>query len=89
MTLNSKQRKTLEAIFERPTRANIVWDDIEKLLIALGAERKQKGGSIVGFKLGDVVDTFHRPHPSKEAYKPLVERVRAFLIKAGHHEKRD
>lgn len=88
MVLNNKQRKTLEAIFDRPTRANIRWDDIERLLLALGAERKNKGGSIVGFRLAGVIETYHRPHPGKDAYKPQVERIREFLRKAGVNEKR-
>ena len=74
-------------MFERPTRANIRWEDIEKLLLALGAERKNKGGSIVGFKLNNIIETYHRPHPGKDAYKPQVERVREFLKKAGIDEK--
>jgi len=35
--MNSKHRKILTAIFADPVRANILWDDIEPLLIELGA----------------------------------------------------
>ncbi|WP_363318183.1 hypothetical protein [Nostoc sp. NMS4] len=38
MELNSKHQKTFDALFQNPTRSNILWNDIESLLIALGAE---------------------------------------------------
>jgi hypothetical protein len=31
--MNKKQRKTLEAIFEKPIRFNVRWDDIENYLL--------------------------------------------------------
>jgi len=38
MKLNQKQTKTLKSIFEQPVKYNILWTDIESMLIALGAE---------------------------------------------------
>jgi hypothetical protein len=35
MSLGSKHRKTLEAVFEDPVRSNVAWADVEKLLVAL------------------------------------------------------
>lgn len=46
----------LNVIFEVPARLNILWTDIEKLLLALGAEVSE----------GRVRAVFHRPHPRKE-----------------------
>ena len=83
MHLNNKQRKTLEAIFAIPTPSNIVWKDIEKLLIALGANIIYGKGSRIGVKLKDVRAVFHEPHPQKETDKGAVKAVREFLIKAG------
>lgn len=83
MSLNNKQQKTLQAIFDKPTRSNIRWADIEKLLVACGGDIKNTGGSIVSIKLMGMVETYHRPHPGKEAYKTAVDRVRVFLQKAG------
>ncbi|MDD2608941.1 MAG: hypothetical protein PHX60_04495 [Giesbergeria sp.] len=34
--MNSKHRKTLEAIFGQPTPANLEWARIESLLMAVG-----------------------------------------------------
>mgnify|MGYP003739749019 CR=1 FL=1 len=81
--MNNKQKKTLEAIFEIPTRANIPWNDIESLLMALGALREEGNGSRVRFILKDIFATFHRPHPQKETDKGALVSVRKFLVNAG------
>ncbi|MFM6281890.1 MAG: hypothetical protein ACKN9K_26385 [Dolichospermum sp.] len=41
MNLNNKQQKILELIFTNPVPANIIWQDIENLFIALGADVSQ------------------------------------------------
>ena len=81
--MDRKHRKTLEAIFERPERANIAWRDVEALFIALGAEISEGSGSRVRVALKDVRAVFHRPHPRKEANKGAVKSVRRFLEAAG------
>ncbi len=83
MNFGRKHRKTLSAVFARPTRANIPWADIERLFIAVGAEVSEGSGSRVRIKLGDQVKTFHRPHPQKEARRYAVEAARAFLSDHG------
>ena len=81
--MDSKHRKTLEAIFEKPERANIAWRDIEVLFIALGAEISEGNGSRIRVALNDVRAVFHRPHPRKETNKGAVKSVRKFLEAAG------
>jgi len=81
--VDRKHRKTLEAIFEKPERANIAWRDIEALFIALGAEISEGSGSRVRIALKDVRAVFHRPHPRKETNKGAVKSVRRFLEAAG------
>lgn len=81
--MDSKHRKTLEAIFEKPERANIDWKDIETLFLALGAEISEGNGSRVRVALKDVRAVFHRPHPRKETNKGAVKSVRRFLESAG------
>ena len=81
--MDSKHRKTLEAIFEKPERANIDWKDIETLFLALGAEISEGNGSRVRVALKDVRAVFHRPHPRKETKKGAVKSVRRFLESAG------
>ena len=81
--MDKKHRKTLEAIYEKPERANIVWRDVETLFIALGAEITEGNGSRVRVALKDVRAVFHRPHPRKETNKGAVKSVRRFLESAG------
>ena len=81
--MDSKHIKTLEAIFEKPERANILWRDIEALLIALGAEITDGNGSRRRIALKGVRAVFHRPHPRKETDKGAVKSVRRFLEAAG------
>ena len=81
--MDRKHRKTLEAIFEKPERANIPWRDIEALFMALGAEISEGRGSRVRVALKDVRAVFHRPHPRKEINKGAVKSVRRFLEAAG------
>ncbi|MDR1971853.1 MAG: type II toxin-antitoxin system HicA family toxin [Treponema sp.] len=81
--MNSKQRKVLESIFRYPPLANILWSDIESLLIASGAEISEGAGSRVRIKLNGVRAVFHRPYPQKTADKGAVSSVKRFLENAG------
>ena len=81
--MNSKHRRTLDAIFARPVPSDIRWSDIEALLIALGAERSEGRGSRVRFLLNGAEAVFHRPHPKPETNKGAVVSVREFLVVAG------
>lgn len=79
--MKSKHKQTLQAIFATPTRASIAFSDIETLLIALGAEKAEREGSRVKYRLHGEEWHAHRPHPGKEAKKYQVEQVREFLTK--------
>lgn len=81
--MQSKHIRTLQAIFDDPVRANILWTDIEKMLEALGAEISEGRGSRVRLALNGVRAVFHRPHPGKETDKGAVKSMRRFLIEAG------
>jgi len=83
MLLDKHHQKTLEAIFEKPERANIPWRDVETLFLALGGEITEGRGSRVRVALGGVRAVFHRPHPQKEANKATVKSVRRFLEESG------
>ena len=77
--MNAKHRKTLEAIFADPVRADILWKDVVSLLKALGAYVRQGAGSRLRVTIGDVRMTFHEPHPEKTTDKGAVKSVRKFL----------
>ena len=78
-----KHERTLEAVFTRPVRSNIVWADIEALPRSCGAEITAGRGSRVRIALRGVRAVFHRPHPRKETDKGSVESMRRFLTEAG------
>ena len=80
--MSRKHRQTLQEIFENPVRANIEWDDVEKLLIALGADLSEGRGSRLRIALNNVRAVFHRPHPRKEMDKGAVVSMRRFLVEA-------
>jgi hypothetical protein len=77
--MKAKHSKTLQAILARPTKASIVFAEIESLLLALGAELTEREGSRVKFTLHGAEWHVHRPHPGKEAKKYQVEQLREFL----------
>ena len=81
--MNSKQRKTLAAIFGVLVPAGLAWVDIEGLLKAAGCQVLEGPDSAVSFRYGDEVEFFHRPHPAKEAKRYQVRAARAFLIRIG------
>jgi len=77
--MKRKHQKTLEAIFARPTSANIQWRDVEALFIELGAEVSEREGSRVAVVLFGEVRIFHRPHPSPNTDKGAVASIRKWL----------
>ena len=81
--MNSKQTKTLKRVFSDPASSNIAWKDIESLLVAVGAEIVEGNGSRVRFIKSNIIATFHRPHPKKEAKPYQVKDARLFLIQIG------
>lgn len=81
--MNNKHRKTLARVFAKPVGHNFVWAELEGLMVALGAECVNRGGSMVSFFLNDERADFHRPHPSKDAKPYQVRCVREFLELAG------
>ena len=83
MPLSGKHRRTLTAIFAEPVPANIGWNDVERLLRALGAELSEGRGSRVRIQMKGVRAVFHRPHPQKETDRGSVKSLRRFLMEAG------
>ncbi|MCI0473276.1 MAG: type II toxin-antitoxin system HicA family toxin, partial [Ignavibacteria bacterium] len=78
-----KHQKILQGIFENPVRSNILWSDIESMLLALGAEITEGRGSRVRIHLNGIRAVFHRPHPQKETNKGAIISMRRFLLEAG------
>jgi hypothetical protein len=81
--MRGKHRSTLQAIFADPVRANVLWADVEALLVAAGAPISPGRGSRVRISLSGVDAVFHRPHPAKETDKGALRSLRRFLREAG------
>ena len=81
--MNSKQAKTLAAIFTRPTPKNINWTDIEHLFVAVGCLVLEGNGSRVRLTKDGVIGSRHRPHPDREAKRYQVDDAREFLTQIG------
>ena len=77
--MDSKHRKTLEAIFEKLERANIAWRDIEAMFVALGAEISEGNGSRVRVALKDVRAVFHARIRVKKLTKAQSSLFAGFL----------
>lgn len=52
--MNTKQQKTLSAIFAKPTPKSIEWAEVESLIKALGGEISHNQGSKVRIDLKQV-----------------------------------
>ena len=77
--MKAKHRRVLEAIFVVLTRGNVVFSDIEALIIALGGDIREGAGSRIVFELKGSRQYLHQPHPGKEAKKYQVEELREWL----------
>ena len=81
--LNASHLKTLQLVFSTPVPCSLEWRRIEVLFMALGALVSEGRGSRVRFEINQVVASFHRPHPEKEAKAYQVRDARAFLEAIG------
>ena len=77
--MNARHRKTLHAVFARPTANNIQFSNIKSLFVALGGSVSEREGSRVRISLGNEHWHCHRPHPGKEARRYQVEEARELL----------
>jgi hypothetical protein len=92
MSLSQRHCRTLCAIFEQPTRADIRWADFLALCRALGAQLPKAGktaGSRQRIALRGRKAVFHKPHPEPTMKKGSVESARDFLTNAGVTPERE
>ncbi len=81
--MNRRHQNTLNDIFRTPVSTSLEWRRIEALFTTLGAKMIEGRGSRVRFELNNIVATFHRPHPQKEAKPYQVSDAKLFLQQAG------
>ena len=73
----------MDALFQKPDRRDIPWDDFLMPVAALGTEITEKGGSMISLRLNGRYAVFHKPHASNESYVSDLKRIRRFLQEAG------
>lgn len=81
--MNARQLRTLKAVFQQPTPAGLEWTAVEALLVAVGCTMVEGNGSRVRFVREGMIETFHRPHPAKEAKRYQVRAARDYLLRLG------
>lgn len=81
--MNSRQAKTLRAVFAEPASGTIEWAAVEGLLVAAGCDVIEGSGSAVRFAKDGMIEMFHRPHPAKEAKRYQIRAARLFLMRIG------
>ena len=81
--MNARHRKTLQAIFTRPTSPSVVFSNIESLIVALDGSVTERQGSRVKIALLAEQWHCHYPHPGKEAKRYQVEETRELLERLG------
>lgn len=83
--MNNKHKKIIREIFTDPVKVNIVWSDVEKMLIAAGATVEERSGSAIAIFMGDDYLSIHRPHPENTTQRYVVKKVRELLKRNGIH----
>jgi hypothetical protein len=81
--MNKKQRRTLADIYEKLTRSDVLWRNVESLFKAIGSEIFEGAGSRVSVVFNKRVLNIHKPHPSGNLKKYVVEKARDFLNSIG------
>ncbi|MFC5473385.1 type II toxin-antitoxin system HicA family toxin [Paraherbaspirillum soli] len=78
--MKAKHKKTLQAVFTKPTLPGIVFADLEALVISVGGDVREGEGSRIVFELNG---KRLYPHPGKEAKRYQVEELRELLTSQG------
>jgi hypothetical protein len=82
--MSTHHAKLIRAIFDEPLRHNIQWRDVESLLRHVGAEIEPLSGARLRVSRQGVESILFRPHHHHNTLdKPGLERLRAFLARAG------
>jgi hypothetical protein len=81
--MKAKHKRTLEAVFKKPTHGAVIFVEIESLVTALGGAVREGAGLRVAFELNGSRRYLHRPHPGKDAKKYQVEELREWFIELG------
>jgi len=79
------ESKRIERLYEQvvKTRKNCAFEDLERLLLALGFVERKAGGSHHIFKLGEKTISVPKRRPVKEHYVDEVLRLTMDILRDG------
>lgn len=81
--MNSKQQKTLQAVFNVPPPKDLDYSMIKSLLLSIGASILEGNGSRVRFDYREEQLLFHKPHNPNTFKLYQVKQIKDFLTKIG------
>ncbi|WP_031485632.1 ferredoxin reductase domain-containing protein [Maridesulfovibrio frigidus] len=81
--LNTKNRKLLAKLFRQPKPKDIKYQEVERLLLGLGAIKSEKAGSNVAFFYNGHITQLHIPHPDPTFCGGRIKAIKEYLITAG------
>lgn len=81
--MNHKHKKTLDKIFQHPISHDIKWNEVMKLLEALGTEIERKHSGSIAIKLNDVEAILPRHTHSTVSNQHELMDIRHFLQQTG------
>ena len=87
--MSAKHRRTLARIYQRPTPADIKWQELINALEYYRVEVVERKGSRVGLRMGDERTVVHRPHPGSATGRATVRDIADFLKAAGVIPRRE
>jgi hypothetical protein len=81
--MSKKHDRVLAAILDDHPSANLHWQEIESLLVHLGAQLHESRGARVIASLRGQEMTLHRPHHGASVGRTELHQLRQFLRAAG------
>jgi hypothetical protein len=82
--MSKKHQRLIEAIFSSHPGNNIHWQEVESLLLHIGATFSSSHGSRLLITLEGRELTLHRPHHGAAVGKGDLHQLREFLRAAGY-----
>lgn len=81
--MNHKHQKTLQRLFAHPMDLKLRWKDIQSLFEALGAEVHETHSNRIKVIVGEMEETFPRPHKGTVSDRNEIVRLRHYLEAMG------
>lgn len=77
--MSTRHDRILARIHQRPSPANIRWQDLISTLKRYGVEVSEREGSRVGLRKGNERIVVHRPHPGSITGRETIRDIANFL----------